>query len=77
MGMLDCSDKSKKFLLDNIPEVLTLDNIGQALDKVYDWIDMNGFGLDGMYNAKGKEAQAVYDDLMSSSQDDQIASDAL
>lgn len=64
--MLKCSDKSKKFLQDNIPEVLSMDDIGQALDTVYDWIDMNGFGLNGLYNAEGKDAQSVYDDLMRS-----------
>lgn len=64
--MLKCSDRSRQFLQEHIPEVLTMDDIGQALDAVYDWIDVNGFGLNGLYNAEGKDAQAVYDDLYAS-----------
>lgn len=61
--MLNMTNESKEFLIKNIPETLGCSDVNDALDALYDWIDLNGFADDGLYNIKGKQAQQVYDDL--------------
>lgn len=61
--MLKMNDSTKEFLEENLPEALNNDHLGNVLDVLYDWIDLHGFGQDGLYNYDGKKAQAAYDDL--------------
>ena len=61
--MLKMSEQSEAFLRKNLPDVLRCSDVNDALDALYDWIDLNGFNPDGLYNKFGKEAQTVYDDL--------------
>lgn len=61
--MLKMTESTRNFLKENLPECLNSDHLGDVLDKVYDWIDLHGFGPDSLYNHTGKEAQAAYDDL--------------
>lgn len=61
--MLKMNDSTKKFLKENLPECMNNDHLGDVLDKLYDWIDLHGFGPDSLYNYDGKIAQAAYDDL--------------
>ncbi len=61
--MLNMTDTSRKFLEKHLPAALKAENVNEALDPLYDLIDMKGFDADEEYNAFGAEAQAVYDDL--------------
>lgn len=63
--MLNMTDTSKRFLEKNLPEALSLDDIGEALRLLYDLIDEKGFAPPHYdeYNDFGREAQKVYDDL--------------
>lgn len=61
--MLKMSDASRRFLRAHLPELLSSTDVNEALDTLYDWIDLHGFRPDGLYNETGRKAQAVYDDL--------------
>ena len=61
--MLKMSASSNAFLRQNLPDALRATHVNDALDALYDWIDLHGFAQNGLYNALGQEAQAVYDDL--------------
>lgn len=61
--MLNMSERSKRFLEKYLPETLSAKHVNDALDPLYDLIDMKGFDANEEYNAFGWEAQAVYDDL--------------
>lgn len=63
--MLKMTEKSRDFLSENLPAALTTENIGDALDLLYDLIDEKGFAPPHYdeYNDFGREAQKVYDDL--------------
>lgn len=64
--MLTMTEKTKEFLMQNLPAAMDVSDVNDALDMIYDWIDLNGFRADGLYNAKGMAAQAAYDDLFMS-----------
>jgi len=57
--------ESKAFLEKELPDALIADNIGDALNLLYDLIDEKGFAPPHYdeYNDFGREAQRVYDDL--------------
>ena len=61
--MLIMTESTRNFLKENLPECLDIDHLGEVLDRIYDWIDLHGFGPDSLYNHTGKKAQAAYDDL--------------
>ena len=63
--MLKMTDTSLTFLSENLPIVLSVEKIGDALDLLYDLIDEKGFAPPhyDSYNDFGREAQRVYDDL--------------
>ena len=63
--MLNMTETSRKFLEKHLPEALDAVNVNDALDPLYDLIDEKGFAPPHYeeYNAFGREAQAVYDDL--------------
>ena len=61
--MLIMEDSTKDFLKNNLPDSLNDDRPGDVLDRIYDWIDLQGFGPDSLYNQDGKAAQATYDVL--------------
>lgn len=57
------SERATTFLKDNLPEAFASETLSEVLDKLYDWIDDHGFGMDSLYNEDGKLAQWVYDEL--------------
>ena len=63
--MLKMEKESKAFLEKELPDALIADNIGDALNLLYDLIDEKGFAPPHYdeYNDFGREAQRVYDDL--------------
>ncbi len=63
--MLNMTDKSRKFLSENLPQVITEEDIGAALRMLNDMIDRKGFAPPDYYDYSdfGREAQKVYDDL--------------
>ena len=63
--MLKMTEESRVFLEKNLPQVLSMDNIGEALWLLYELIDEKGFEPPhyDRYNDFGREAQRVYDDL--------------
>ena len=61
--MLNMSNASRKFLEENLPNVINATEVNDILDPLYDLIDMKGFDVDEEYNDFGREAQSVYDDL--------------
>ena len=63
--MLKINDTSKAFLKQHLPEALTKENVVDVLDLLYDLIDEKGFAPPhyDSYNAFGRKAQKVYDDI--------------
>ena len=63
--MLNMTGKSRCFLSANLPAALKTEDIGDALDMLYDLIDEKGFAPPHYdeYNDFGREAQKAYDDL--------------
>jgi predicted house-cleaning noncanonical NTP pyrophosphatase (MazG superfamily) len=61
--MLNMTEASRRFLQENLPEALNAEKVNDALDVLYDWIELHGFNDEDLYNEAGKEAQKVYDDL--------------
>ncbi len=61
--MLKMSDESRRFLEKYLPEALGAEEINDALDALYMWIDIHGFDAEEEYNELGKLGQEVYDDL--------------
>ena len=61
--MLKMSEKSKRFLEKNIPQLLGVNDLNMFLDKLDDFI--TSYGLDDQDNmtAFGHEAQYVYDEV--------------
>lgn len=69
--MIKMSDKSRKFLLDNLPEVIDAIDPRDILGPLDDLIVQKGFiTFDEGYNAFGREAQEVYDDIFYSNFND-------
>lgn len=69
--MVKMSDKSRKFLQDNLPETLEATDPNDVLDPLDALIVQKGFvTFDEGYNAFGREAQEVYDDIFDSNNDD-------
>jgi hypothetical protein len=64
--MLNMTESSRLFLKKYLPSALDAKKTNDALDPLYDLIDMKGFDADEEYNAFGREAQSVYDDLYNS-----------
>lgn len=65
--MLKMTTESKMFLIENLPEIMSVENICDALDALYELIDKKGFAPPNYeeYNDFGRMAQKVYDDLYS------------
>ena len=63
--MLNMSESSRAFLKKHLPLALEAEHVNDALDPLYDLIDLKGFDADEEYNDFGWEAQQVYDDLYS------------
>lgn len=63
--MLIMSESSRAFCEQYAPEIFQFDEVNDALDILYDLIDEKGFAPPHYYdyNAFGREAQHVYDDL--------------
>ena len=61
--MLNMSEESRRFLEKYLPSALEAEHVNDILDPLYDLIDMKGFTAEEEYNAFGREAQRVYDDL--------------
>lgn len=63
--MLNMTEKTRKFLGENLPDALVSDDIGDVLWMLYDLIDEKGFAPPHYYeyNDFGEEAQKAYDDL--------------
>ena len=59
------SDKSKRFLEENLPAALQAEALNDVLEMLYDLINEKGFAPPtyDAYNDFGREAQQVYDDL--------------
>lgn len=60
------TEEDKKFIRKHFPnaeEVLSLSNVRDVLDAIFDWIADNGFAPPDYYdyNDLGREAQRVYD----------------
>ena len=61
--MLNMSERSRRFLEKEAPNILEYDRIRPALDDLYLLIEIKGFNKDDRYNEFGIRAQEVYDDL--------------
>lgn len=59
------SDKTRRFLQDNLPEALKAETLNDALELLFDLIDEKGFAPPDFewYNDFGREAQQAYDNL--------------
>lgn len=69
--VIKMSEKSRKFLMKNLPEVLEAIDPRDILGPLDDLIVQKGFiTYDEGYNAFGREAQEVYDDIFYSNYDD-------
>lgn len=66
--MVKMNEKSRTFLEINLPDLhlSQIEDYREILDPLYDLIDYKGFDEEYAYNAFGKEAQEVYDDIYSS-----------
>ena len=69
--MVIMSEKSRAFLMENLPAVVNADEPNDILEALYDLIMAKGFNprWEG-YNSFGDEAQEVYDDIFDSNFDD-------
>ena len=63
--MLTMNDVSRVFLEEHLPEALKAEEVNEALDMLFDFIDEFGFSPPEYenYNDLGREAQKVYDDI--------------
>ena len=63
--MLKMTEESKVFLERHLPDALLVEKLNDALDPLYELIDIKGFAPPHYYdyNDFGREAQRVYDDL--------------
>ena len=63
--MLKMSEESRRFINENIPDVLSAKTVNDALDLIYYFIDDYGFAPPDYedYNEIGRKAQRVYDDI--------------
>lgn len=61
--MIKMSDVSRKFLEENAPELLAIDDLDEFLDKLDEFIIINGLDANDDMTAFGHEAQAVYDEV--------------
>ena len=62
--MLKMTEKTKEFLKKCLPDVvIDTDDVNSILEPLYDLIMYQGFDEKWEYNAFGREAQDVYDDL--------------
>lgn len=62
---MNMTEESRAFLEKNLPAALDVENLGYALDLLFDLIEEKGFAPPHYqdYNDFGREAQRVYDDL--------------
>lgn len=63
---MNFTEDDRKFIKKHFPnadEVLSLTNVRDVLDVIFDWINENGFAPPDYYdyNDLGREAQKVYD----------------
>ncbi len=63
---MNFTEDDRKFIKKHFPnadEVLSLTNVRDVLDAIFDWINENGFAPPDYYdyNDLGREAQKVYD----------------
>lgn len=63
---MNFTEDDRKFIKKHFPnadEVLSLTNVRDVLDAIFDWINENGFAPPDYYdyNDMGREAQKVYD----------------
>ena len=66
--MIKLKPEDKKFIRENMKnadQVLAFSDLNDILDELAVWIDMNGLRDDYSLNAKGQEAQKVYDSIYS------------
>ena len=61
--MLKMSEKSASFLRKNCPELLAIDDLALFLDKLDDYILMNGLDSDDNMTAFGHEADEVFNEI--------------
>lgn len=61
--MLKMSEKSKRFLTENIPQLLDVDDLNTFLDKLDDFITSYGLDDKDDMTAFGHEAQYIYDEV--------------
>lgn len=61
--MIKMSDVSREFLEKNAPELLAIDDLDEFLDKLDEFIIINGLDANDDMTAFGHEAQAVYDEV--------------
>ena len=61
--MLKMSEKSKRFLTENIPQLLDVDDLNTFLDKLDDFI--TSYGMDDKHDMTAfvHEAQDIYDEV--------------
>jgi hypothetical protein len=65
------SEKSRAFIEKNLPELAHAAHPNDILDPLDDLIVLKGFEKGrNSYNARGEEAQEVYDDIFDSNFDD-------
>lgn len=59
------SERTLKFLKENIPDIFLKDDVNEALDMLFDFIAANGFAPPHFdeYNDLGREVQKAYDDI--------------
>mgnify|MGYP007069958587 CR=1 FL=1 len=61
--MLKMSEQSALFLQKNFPELLAIDDLPTFLDKLDDFILMNGLDSNDNMTAFGHEADAVFNEV--------------
>lgn len=49
---------------DNAEDVLALEDLNDILDEIFIWIEIYGLDEDDFPNAKGEEAQKIYDSIL-------------
>ena len=61
--MLKMTERSRRFLEKNLPDVINAETPNEILDPLYDLIDYKGFDEEYAFNDFGAEAQLAYDDI--------------
>lgn len=64
LNIFEMSEKSRKFLKENIPDALETTDVNEVLELIDDWIMEWGFeGPDDHFTDKGHEGEEAYDDI--------------